>query len=95
LMTFTLTSPREANCTTRDVSSNLVSARIVMPASGSGMGSAKYVYKAGVLTRGSKGASVSAGTREYWTKATFESPFVYQSSTYWYADVEITCSYFG
>jgi hypothetical protein len=92
--TFTLVGTREANCTSQDVNSNLVSASVIVPPTG-GTGSSKYVYKPGTISKGSKGASVSAGTREYWTKATFESPFVYQSSSTWYADVEITCSYSG
>jgi hypothetical protein len=92
---FTITATRDANCTSRDVSSKLTSARLIVPSSGGGTGSAKYVYKPGSLSQGSHGASVSAGVREYWTKATFQSPFVYQSSSTWYADVEITCSYLG
>ncbi len=90
--TFTLVGTREANCTSRDVTSNLVSASLVAPPTG-GTGSSKYIYKPGTISKGSKGASVSAGVRELWTKSTFQSPYVYQSSTAWYADVEITCSY--
>ena len=92
--TFTLVGTREANCTSRDVNSNLVSANIVAPPTG-GTGSSKYIYKPGTVAKGSKGASVSAGVRELWTKATFQSPYVYQSSSTWYADIEITCSYLG
>jgi hypothetical protein len=93
LKTFTITATRSANCTSQNLFSTLSSASIIMPPSG-GIGAMKYVYKPGTLSRGTNGAEVSAGTRETWTKATFESPFLYQSSTYWYADVQIVCSYY-
>ena len=93
LKTFTITATRSANCTSQNLFSTLSSASIIMPPSG-GIGAMKYVYKSGTLSRGTNGAEVSAGTRETWTKATFESPFLYQSSTYWYADVQIVCSYY-
>jgi hypothetical protein len=92
--TFTLVGTREANCTSQDVNSNLVSASVVVPPTG-GTGSSKYIYKPGTISKGSKGASVSAGVRELWAKATFQSPYVFQSSTPWYSDIEITCSYQG
>jgi hypothetical protein len=94
LKTFTITATRSANCSSQRLGTTLTSASLVVPSSGGGIGSLKYVYKPGNLSQGTDGATVTAGTRETWTKATFESPFVYQSSTYWYADVQITCSYY-
>ncbi len=70
------------------------SATLIVPSSGGGTGTMKYIYRAGTLSRGTHGAEVSAGTRETWTRG-FEQPWVYQSTTYWYADVQITCSYLG
>jgi hypothetical protein len=93
LKTFTITANRRANCADQNINSTLTSASLITMPTG-GTGSAKYIYKPGMLTRGSHGAEVSAGVREYWVKATFESPFVYQRSESWYADVQITCSYY-
>jgi hypothetical protein len=93
LRTFTITANRRANCADQNINSTLTSASLITMPTG-GTGSAKYIYKPGMLTRGSYGAEVSAGIREYWVKATFESPFVYQRSEPWYADVQITCSYY-
>jgi hypothetical protein len=93
LRTFTITANRRANCADQNINSTLTSASLIAMPTG-GTGSAKYIYKPGMLTRGSHGAEVSAGVREYWVKATFESPFVYQRSESWYADVQITCSYY-
>ena len=93
LRTFTITANRRANCTDQNINSTLTSASLITMPTG-GTGSAKYIYKPGMLTRGTHGAEVSAGVREYWVKATFESPFVYQRSESWYADVQITCSYY-
>jgi len=94
LKTFTITATRSANCSSQRLGSTLTSASLVVPSSGGGIGSAKYVYKPGNISRGTDGATVTAGIREYWRKATFESPFTYQYSETWFADVQITCSYY-